>query len=114
MNGQRQSKQPTKKEVYKMTKHTAILKLDELEGAALEAMDLFDDDKLPLNTLSELLRGIRANDTMGMSKEWVVNWNKMLSQFYKAAEEHCFDNMLGTLLPITVFSEMIEMVKKNY
>lgn len=114
-NGQRQSKQPTKKELAKKRIYEAVLLLERLEGAVLEASDAFEDEHIPINLLKINLDFVRLDKDADLPKEWIVNWNKMLDAFYAQSEKYCFTNRdkegNPINLPMDVFSVYINEVK---
>jgi len=76
--GFKQTKTPTKKELVKIRKSEAFKALDLLEGSILEITDMFDDDTVPLNLLKLELDKIRLGEDLGLPKEWIESWNKLI------------------------------------
>lgn len=117
MNGQRQSKQPTKKELAKMRIFEAKKMLETIRENVLEATDEYVDAYVPLNLLKISIDYARLDKDADLPIEWITNWNTMLDTFYLSCEKYCFTNRDNEgkpiNLPMEAFDLFIDTLKDN-
>jgi hypothetical protein len=108
-NGQRQPKNPTKKESIKIQRRLITEKLEEIRGRILEITDDWDNEYVPLNLLGVELNSIRfKDDDMLEFKGEKEAFNKMLYKIMEQAETSCKTFFLNERLPMKSFDIIID------
>ena len=85
---------------------------DKLYKTALEVTVAYNKEYIPLNALFELIKAakMKKNKSLGNFPE---SYNNMLDVLYKVSKSHCDENNLSKKLPMVVFKEFINLIKKG-